>query len=476
MSALATVAGSAASPVSPPRLCPPIVTLPINSIQLDPRNPRQHSAKQIGQIARSISTFGFNVPLLIDPSSKLIAGHGRLLACRKLGWTEVPTICLDHLSEAQARAFMITDNKLTENSTWDDKLLAESLKALSVLELDFSLEVLGFEMGEIDCRIQGLDGGVESDVADVLPPPSSASVPAVSVSGDLWVLGSHRVLCADSLLAPSYEQLMGGALATVVFEDPPYNVAIDGHVGGKGAIKHREFAMGCGEMSSPEFTQFLTVVFGHAARHSTNGSIHYQCMDWRHVAEITAAGAASYSALKNICVWSKNVGGMGSLYRSRHELIFVFKNGTAAHINNVELGRHGRYRTNIWEYSSIASTRKATDEGDLLALHPTVKPVRLVADAILDVSKRGDIVLDAFLGSGSTLIAAQRTGRVCHGMEIDPLYVDTAIRRWRADTGGDAVLVATGETFTEVERRKLLAEQSAAESVDTRIEGVGHGV
>ncbi len=470
MSALATVPGSAASPASLPRFRPTIVTLPVDSIQLDPGNPRQHSTKQIGQIARSISTFGFNVPLLIDPSSKLIAGHGRLLACRKLGWTEVPTICLDHLSEAQARAFMITDNKLTENSTWDDKLLAESLKALSVLDLDFSLEVLGFEMGELDCRIQGLDGGVESDVADVLPPPSSASVPAVSVVGDLWVLGSHRILCADSLLAASYERLMAGSLATMVFEDPPYNVAIDGHVGGKGAIKHREFAMGCGEMSSAEFTQFLTVVFGHAARHSTNGSIHYQCMDWRHVAEITAAGASSYSALKNICVWSKNVGGMGSLYRSRHELIFVFKNGTAAHINNVELGRHGRYRTNVWEYSSIASTRKATDEGDLLAMHPTVKPVRLVADAILDVSKRGDIVLDAFLGSGSTLIAAQRTGRVCHGMEIDPLYVDTAIRRWQADTGGDAILAATGETFAEVEnRRKAEAEASSTE-------GVGHGV
>ena len=479
MTDLATVPNaSGAAPTQltskPPRVCPGVVTLSIDAIHPDPRNPRQHSTRQIGQIARSIETFGFTVPVLIDRDAKLIAGHGRLLACRKLGWTEVPVIRLDHLSPAQAKAYLIADNKLTENSSWDGKLLAESLKELSILDLDFSLEVIGFDMGEIDFRIQGLDDGVGEDAADVLPTGPASGSAAVSAPGDLWLLGTHRVLCADSLKAESYDRLMAGHLAAVVFEDAPYNVAIDGHVGGKGAIKHREFAMGCGEMSSAEFTQFLTQVFGHAAHHSKNGSIHYQCMDWRHVGEITAAGLASYSELKNICVWSKNVGGMGSLYRSRHELIFVFKKGTAPHINNVELGRHGRYRTNIWEYSSIASTRKSTDEGDLLALHPTVKPVRLVADAILDVSRLGDIVLDAFLGSGSTLIAAQRTGRVCHGMEIDPLYVDTAIRRWQADTGGDAILAATGETFTEREQRSKLPVGGSADAASLQSEGVGH--
>jgi len=197
-------------------------------------------------------------------------------------------------------------------------------------------------------------------------------------------------------------------------------------------------------------------------------------MDWRHMRELLDASKNIYSELKNLVIWAKNNGGMGSFYRSRHELIFVFKNGTAPHINNVELGRHGRYRTNIWEYSSIASTRRSTDEGDLLALHPTVKPVRLVADAILDVSRRGDIVLDAFLGSGSTLIAAQRTARVCHGMEIDPLYVDTAIRRWQADTGGDAILAATGETFTERERRSKTQAGMVADAASLQSEGVGH--
>ena len=443
---------------------------PLADINLDPKNPRAHSKRQIKQIAKSIQTFGFNVPILVDASLNVIAGHGRVLACRELGWTEVPTICLEHLTPAQARAYMIADNRLTENSTWDDKLLAESLKELSILDLDFELDVIGFNMGEIDFRIEGLDADVDNDPADVLPAPD---LTVISVPGDLWLLGPHRILCADSLQAESYDTLMAGHLATVVFEDPPYNVAIDGHVGGKGAIKHREFAMATGEMTAPEFTQFLTVVFAHAARYSKKGSIHFQWMDWRHVGEITAAGQVAYTELKNICVWNKNVGGMGSLYRSRHELIFVFKNGTAPHINNVELGRHGRYRTNVWDYRSIASTRRSTEEGDLLALHPTVKPVRLVADAILDVSNRGDIVLDAFLGSGSTLIAAQRVGRVCHGIEIDPIYVDTAIRRWQADTGGNAVHASTGETFTEREKAAKATVAPTEAAVDT-IEGVVH--
>lgn len=447
-----------------------IQTRSLADVHLDPRNPRAHSKRQIKQIAKSIQAFGFNVPILVDAGLNVIAGHARVLACRQLGWTEVPTICLAHLTPAQARAYMIADNRLTENSTWDDKLLAESLKELSILDLDFQLDVIGFDMGEIDFRIEGLGKDVHSDPADALP---ATALSAVSQSGDLWLLGAHRVLCADSLQRESYDTLMAGHLATVVFEDPPYNVAIDGHVGGKGAIKHREFAMATGEMTSTEFTQFLTVVFGHAARHSKKGSIHFQCMDWRHVAEITAAGQVAYSELKNICVWNKNTGGMGSLYRSRHELIFVFKSGTAAHINNVELGRHGRYRTNVWDYRSIASTRRSTEEGDLLALHPTVKPVRLVADAILDVSNRGDIVLDAFLGSGSTLVAAQRVGRVCHGIEIDPIYIDTAIRRWQADTGANAVHASTGETFTEREKAAKATVVPTVAAVHT-IEGAVH--
>jgi ParB-like chromosome segregation protein Spo0J len=447
------------TPESDSRLA--VQLLPLASIHPDPANPRRHGKRQIQQIAASIRAFGFNVPVLVDATGRLIAGHGRLAAAESLGWRAVPAIRLEHLTDAQLRAYQIADNRLAEISQWDDALLAESLKQLSLADLEFSLEVTGFDMGEIDLRIEAVGGSksTEPEAADAIPPVTDT---ATTEPGDLWLLGPHRLLCADSLQAASYDRLMAGQRASVVFEDPPYNVRIDGHVGGKGAIHHREFAMASGELSSTEFVEFLTTAFRHAARHSKPGSIHFQCMDFRHLREILAAGFAVYSELKNLCIWAKNVGGMGSLYRSRHELIFVFKNGTAPHINNVELGRHGRNRTNVWEYKSIASTRQSTDEGDLLALHPTVKPVRLVADALLDCSHRGDIVLDAFLGSGSTLIAAQRVGRVCYGMELDPLYIDTAIRRWHADTGQDAVHAASGETFTQRQQRAVEPAQEVS--------------
>ena len=349
----------------------------ISTLSPSPSNPRLHSKRQIRQIAASIRTFGFNVPILTDASGQIIAGHGRLLAAQELGMTQVPTISLEHLSAAQAQAFMIADNRLNENSSWDEQLLANSLKELSALDLDFEIDVTGFAMGEIDVRIESLN-------LDQPPPQSGDRADSFEVStaspvtqpSDLWLLGKHRILCGNSLVPESYSQLMAGKLATVVFEDPPYNVPIQGHVGGKGKIRHREFAMGVGEMSEFEFIAFLQRALQLASDHAVEGSIHYICMDFRHLREILAAGTAVYGALKNLCVWVKNVGGMGSLYRSRHELIFVFKKGDAPHINNVELGRHGRYRTNVWEHKSIVSSRFGTDEGDLLAMHPTVKPAQ----------------------------------------------------------------------------------------------------
>jgi DNA modification methylase len=241
----------------------------------------------------------------------------------------------------------------------------------------------------------------------------------------------------------------------MVFTDPPYNVPIGGHVGGLGSIQHREFAMAAGEMSQPEFTAFLQSVFGHLGAYSANGSVHFLCMDWRHCPEILAAGAAAYTELKNICVWAKNNGGMGSLYRSQHEFVFVFKSGTAAHINNVELGKYGRYRTNVWSYAGVNSF--GGDRADL-ALHPTVKPVAMVADAIRDCSHRSGIVLDAFIGSGTTLIAAERTGRRCFGIELDPAYCDVAVRRLRAVCGLEAILKATGQSFAKVEAERVTRE------------------
>jgi len=426
-----------------------IESLSTDLLKPDPQNARQHSDRQIKQIARSIQSFGFNVPLLIDRNYKVLAGHGRLLACRKLGWMVVPVIRLEHLTEAQARAFAIADNRLTENSTWDDRLLGETLKELAAIDLGFSLETTGFTMGEIDLRIEGLSITTQgaTDPVDELP-----DIPGTAITrpGDLWLLGKHRLLCGNALDTASYDALMQGERAYQVIVDPPFNVKIDGHVSGLGAIKHREFAMAVGEMSELEFTDFLTRVCRLLALNSHPGSLHYLFMDWRHAGELLAAGRQVYSEYKNLCIWVKSNAGMGSLYRSQHELIFVFKHGTAPHRNNVELGRHGRYRSNVWKYPCANTFSKHGEEGNnLLALHPTVKPVALVADAILDCSARGDIVLDSFLGSGTTLMAAERVGRVCYGMELDPLYIDVGIRRWQKQTGDEARHAITGLTFEE---------------------------
>jgi 16S rRNA G966 N2-methylase RsmD len=427
-----------------------VVYLACDDLVPDLRNARQHSDRQVKQIACSIESFGFNVPLLIDAKGQVVAGHGRLLAARRLGWSEVPTIRLDHLSEAQARAFAIADNRLTDNSTWDDALLAENLKVLSEMDLIFDIEATGFTMGEIDLRIEGLANGTGRDAADEVP--DQVAGPAVTQPGDIWHLGRHRVLCGNALEGDSYVRVLDGRQAALVFTDPPYNVPIQGHVSGLGTVQHREFAMASGEMSQAAFTEFLTTVCKLLAFHSTAGSIHYLCMDWRHMGELLAAGHGAYSELKNLCVWAKDNAGMGSLYRSQHELVFVWKSGTASHRNNVQLGQFGRNRTNIWSYPGVGSFGRGGEEGNLLALHPAVKPVAMVADAILDCSARGDIVLDPFLGSGSTLVAVERVGRVCCGIELDPVYVDIAIRRWQRHTGDTAVHAMSGLTFDDAAR------------------------
>lgn len=421
---------------------------PFRELRLDPKNPRSHSPRQIRQIARSIEEFGFNVPVLVDATLKVIAGHGRVLACQQLGWNEVPTIALEHLTAAQAKAFAIADNRLTENSRWDERLLAEQLQELSLLDLDFDLEVTGFEMSEIDLKIESLEPGADQheELADAIP---LSNGPAVSRPGDLWRLGNHRVLCASALDDFSYRVLLDGTRAQMVFVDPPYNLQINGHVSGLGAIHHREFMMASGEMNEAEFTEFLAKVCSLLATYSVNGAIHFICMDWRHMGELLSAGGQAYAELKNLCVWIKNSGGMGSFYRSQHELIFVFKSGTRHHRNNIQLGQFGRNRTNVWQHPGAVALSHSHGEGNLLALHPTPKPVALVADAILDCSGRGEIVLDSFLGSGTTLMAAERTGRRCYGMEIDPRYVDTIIRRWQSYAGESARHLSTNRTFEE---------------------------
>jgi DNA modification methylase len=437
-----------------------IIYQQVEELKLDPGNPRVHAKRQIGQIASSIRIFGFNVPALVDRQGNVVCGHGRLLACRELDMTEVPTLCLDHLTSAQARAFMIADNRLTEIATWDDQLLAQQFRDLSLSGLDFSLEVTGFMTAEIDLRINSLEDkpAQDADPVDVLPEPPAG--PPVSKIGDLWLLGRHRLLCGSALDTLAFAALMGQEHAASVFTDPPYNVEIDGHASGLGAIHHRPFPMASGEMDKTEFTAFLGRALRNLAAFSAAGSLHYICMDWRHLDELLIAGTEAYGELKNLCVWVKDNAGMGSLYRSQHELVFVFKERGGAHRNNVQLGQFGRNRSNVWNYPGANSFARSGAEGNLLALHPTVKPVAMVADAILDCTERGGIVLDAFLGSGTTVIAAERTGRRCYGMELDPLYVDTAIHRWQVLTGEKARHAASGRAFDD-----LAGEAEAANAV-----------
>src|SRR6266478_5590556 len=421
---------------------------PTHSLRPYARNARTHSPKQIKQIARSIERFGFNNPLLIDDGDQILAGHGRLLAAKQLNMKTVPCVRLSHLSEDDKKAYVIADNRLAEKSGWDNEILAIELQHL--VDIGFDVDLTGFEPAETDLIIEGIDE--ESEQPENLVPADSNG-PTVSRLGDVWLLGKHMLVCGDSTEAATYRLLMADERAEFVFTDPPYNVRIDGHVSGLGRIKHREFAMASGEMSENQFIEFLSKVFELVCQFSIDGSIHQICMDWRHMREMLAAGDAHYFELKNVCIWNKSNAGMGTFYRSKHEFVFVWKNGTAPHINTFELGQYGRHRTNVWDYDGVNTMRPG--RMDELAMHPTVKPVAMVADAIKDCSKRGSLVLDPFCGSGTILIAAEKTGRRARAIELDPKYVDVAIRRWEQYTGKIAVLAPLGETFDEVSEARL---------------------
>lgn len=419
--------------------------------QLTPyrNNARTHSPKQIQQLAESIKAFGFVNPVLVDAKGGIIAGHGRVAAARLLNLSQVPTIRLDHLTPEQLQAYILADNRLAELAGWDKEILAIEFQHLLDLDLEFDITITGFETPEIDLAIQSLEPA--QDQEDEMP-VIDAGVPTVSQLGDAWVLGENRLVCGDALQPATYSQLMHDVQARVIFTDPPYNVPIGGHVCGKGSIQHNEFAMASGELSETEFINFLKTSLSHMAQCSLPGSLHYICMDWRHMGELLAAGKSVYTDLKNVCVWNKDNGGMGSLYRSKHELVFVFKHGQTPHVNNIELGRYGRYRTNVWDYPGVNTFREG--RLDDLKLHPTVKPVALVADAICDASHRGELVLDAFGGAGTTLLAAERVGRQARVIEIEPRYVDVSIRRWEAVTGNTATHEQTGLTFDVLAERR----------------------
>ncbi|MCX2977169.1 site-specific DNA-methyltransferase [Candidatus Marimicrobium litorale] len=436
-----------------------VANTPIHALTPFEHNARTHSRKQIQQIARSIEQFGFNNPVLVDNDYRIIAGHGRVQAAQLLGMQAVPTICLDHLSEAETRAYILADNRLADLAGWDQEILAIEFQHLMAMDIDFDIEITGFDLPEIEIMIDPPgDEDREPPIPDL---PGENAV--VSQVGDLWALGDHRVICSDARNPETYSALLGNERARLQFTDPPYNVPIDGHVSGLGEVRHEDFVMACGEMTEVEFTAFLITVLSLGARYSVDGALHYICMDWRHLLELLNAGHSVFDEHLNLCVWNKTNGGMGSLYRSKHEMVLVFKHGTAAHINNVQLGKYGRYRTNVWDYAGMSST--AADRADNLAMHPTVKPVALVADVLRDASHRGDIVLDAFGGAGSTLLAAELTGRKARLIEIDPRYVDVTIQRWQQETDGNAVLLSTGQTFSEISEARL-AGDDASTSVD----------
>lgn len=420
----------------------------------DPRNARVHSERQIQKLAASIGAFGFTNPVLVDGQNRIIAGHCRLAAALRLGLSEVPIIRIMHLTRDQRRALAISDNRIAEESEWNLALLAEELQHLSQVNFDFDVELTGFDTPEIDVILSEKASPQRDDPADEIPAaPSQAG--GVTKAGDIWILGAHRILCGDALLEQNYRMLMRAELAQMAFTDFPYNVRVNGHVGGRGKIKHREFEQASGEMTSAEFTEFLTTAYTRMKNATTDGALVYGFMDWRHLPEILAAGTKILGPMKNLCCWVKSNAGQGSFYRSQHELVTVFKNGAGSHRNNIELGKHGRNRSNVWEYAGVNTFKPG--RMDELSAHPTVKPIALVMDAIKDCTRRADIVLDPFGGSGTTLLAAERTSRKARLIEIDPLYVDVTITRWQKLTGKTARLAGGQLTFDDLCQKQAAA-------------------
>ena len=439
-----------------------VVWRPIGDLKKYPGNPRRHPESQIAGLMKSIRRFWTN-PILIDETGTILAGHGRWEAARRLGMTEVPTITVSGLNDSDKRAVVIADNRLPEQAVWDFDLLRGHFQDL--IKLDFDVELTGFSTGEIDLLIDGSQQSLAADPADDLAGLCPEG-PAVSRFGDVWALGRHRLVCGDAQHSETYKRLLQGELAEMIVTDPPYNIRIDGHAMGRGKVRHREFAMASGEMSAAAFKAFLNRFILRTISSSREGAIHYIFMDWRHLHELLGAALPLYSEWKNLLVWNKANAGQGSFYRSKHELIAVFKSGTGPHINNFRLGAQGRYRTNVLDYPSVNSFDPAR-RGDL-ELHPTVKPVALIADLIRDCSRRNGVILDPFGGSGTTILAAERTGRVARVIELDPLYVDVAIRRWQKITGFPARHAQTRVTFADAETRQDASSPTSTRSTRTR--------
>jgi DNA modification methylase len=436
----------------------------ISAVKPSPHAARQHNRHQRHKLLSLLKKFGQVTPIIVDENYAIVDGHAVYEAMLELGYDEIAVIVVANRTEAEIRALRLALNRISQDTQWDAPKLKAEFEAL--IALSFDLDLTGFGAVEIDMAlsIDAPAGNTVEEVAAADVEPQNG--PTVTQPGDIWHLGRHVVACGDARDAGHLRALVGEARVTVVFTDPPYNVKISGFVSGLGKNQHREFAMASGEMARDEFVAFLAAFISALKPTLIDGAIIFIAMDWRHIGELLDAAAQHDLEHKNLCVWVKSNAGMGTFYRSQHKLVFVFKHGDAPHQNNFGLGQHGRSRSNVWQYRGVNAFGK--DRTELLGVHPTCKPVAMIADALRDVSRRGDQILDPFLGSGSTLIAADETGRICIGNEIDPAYVDVAIRRWQRQTGRDAVSVSTGETFAAVAERIATATiaTAPAEGVD----------
>ena len=421
----------------------------IDTLRLAPVSLLIHPKKQIEKAQKFLAAFDQVPVVYAEPNGDIIGGEEIWLALKANGDSEVNVIFVNDKTPAEIKAIRLALHRLPLDAKWDAENLTAVMSELA--SINFDLDLTGFDAPQIDVYLS-LDvpkANVEENGADI---PSPELTP-VSQRGSIWKLGRHRVGCGDATDLAFVSAILDNQQAHVCFVDPPYNIPVDGFISGKGRHHHHEFLQGSGELSSADFFAFLRHSFSVLKSNCAPTALIYACIDWRHVKEMTVAGHACDMPLYQIVTWVKSNGGMGGIYRNQSEFICVFKAGDATPLDNVELGRHGRNRTNVWNYPGMSSF--GIERDSLLGMHPTVKPVAMIADALRDVTKRGEIVLDTFLGSGSTLIAAEETGRSCRGVELDPIYVDVAIRRWQNATGRDAILSGTGQTFSSVAERRV---------------------
>ena len=430
-----------------------IEVVPADSIKTNPRNAKRHPEQQILLIAENMRKLGVYDPILIDENNMIIGGHARMAAAKLLKLATVPSIRLPNLSAQEKRAVALADNKLAELGTWDPGMLSLELKELTAdtAELAFDYSITGFDTVEID-RILGDDASLDRpDPADAPPWPAAADMP-VTNAGDLWVCGNHHLYCGGPLESASYRALLGGVAAHMVFTDPLHNAHLAGRASRRANVG--EPAMGSGDPSSEEFIEFLQTACAHIAANVVDGAVIYLCMDWWHHDDLSAATRRYFGKPKDMVVWVKTNSGRGAFYRSQHEHIAVYVAGTAAPTNNFRLGQRGRYRANVWNYPGFNTFERDQDSD----LSGTEKPVALIVDALRDCSRRGETVLDPFGGSGTTMMAAERTGRLGRLIEIDPIYCDVIVRRWQKISGKSARLAESKETFSQIEARRRHAD------------------